>query len=168
MLTLPGRTIAILQTLRLLPMTPSYDPDMTPCTLRPPVHRAVQGEALTCCEPTTISCPSPVAWHSDAATRLAMRSSGSVTIGQPAHRTSQPVVCALHSGVSRNTSAMPDRRMCSCAQDHVSFCFVHRRLQGLACRQRSSQKIEDRDQMQAGVNFASRCGGPLHQRQTAL
>lgn len=40
----------------------------------------------------TISCPSPVAYARLAATRLAMRSMGSVTSGQPPHSTSQPVV----------------------------------------------------------------------------
>ncbi len=67
-------------------------------------------EGGTCCECTIISWPRPVAEHREAATREAMRCSGSVTIGQPPHSTSQPVVCALHSGVSKNTSATPARK----------------------------------------------------------
>ena len=38
---------------------------------------------------------------------------GSVTIGVPAHNTSIPVVCPLHSGVSRHTSASCPLRTCS-------------------------------------------------------
>lgn len=60
----------------------------------------------------TISGPNPVAYARLAATLLAMRSIGSVTIGQPPQRTSQPVVWALHRGVSKNTSARPLRLMC--------------------------------------------------------
>lgn len=58
---------------------------------------------------TIISSPSPVAAHREAATREAMRCRGSVIMGHPPHSTSHPVVCALHSGVSRNTSATPAR-----------------------------------------------------------
>lgn len=46
--------------------------------------------SYSCCDDTTISWPRPVAWQRDAATRDAIRSNGSVTIGQPPHRTSQP------------------------------------------------------------------------------
>lgn len=73
------------------------------------VHAALTRSSYSCWLCTTISWPSPVAAHSEAATREAKRSSGSVTMGQPPHSTSQPVVCALQSGVSRNRSATPLR-----------------------------------------------------------
>mmetsp|Transcript_37167 Transcript_37167/g.94985 ORF Transcript_37167/g.94985 Transcript_37167/m.94985 type:complete len:214 (+) Transcript_37167:246-887(+) len=74
--------------------------------------RKTARSSYSCWLLTIISSPKPAAAHSEAATREAMRSRGSVTIGAPAHKTSHPVVCALHSGVSRNTSARPERRMC--------------------------------------------------------
>lgn len=53
---------------------------------------------------TIISSPSPVARHNEPATLVAIFSSGSVTIGRPAQRTSVPVVCALHRGLPRRTT----------------------------------------------------------------
>ena len=50
---------------------------------------------------TIISSPTPVARHSEPATLVAIFSRGRVTIGRPAHRTSVPVVCALHNGLHR-------------------------------------------------------------------
>mmetsp|Transcript_35177 Transcript_35177/g.99191 ORF Transcript_35177/g.99191 Transcript_35177/m.99191 type:complete len:207 (+) Transcript_35177:214-834(+) len=78
--------------------------------LRP---RATASSSYSAREPTTIS-GQPAAVHREAATREAMRSKGSVTMGHPAQSTSQPVVWALHSGVSRKTSARPDRGMWMC------------------------------------------------------
>mmetsp|Transcript_7382 Transcript_7382/g.22381 ORF Transcript_7382/g.22381 Transcript_7382/m.22381 type:complete len:202 (-) Transcript_7382:2153-2758(-) len=60
-------------------------------------------------EATTISSANPADSHRLAATREAIFSAGQVTIGTPAHSTSQPVVCALHSGVSRKMSASLER-----------------------------------------------------------
>lgn len=40
-------------------------------------------------------------------------SPGNVTTGVPVHRTSIDVVCPLHNGVSRHTSANWPRRTCS-------------------------------------------------------
>lgn len=48
---------------------------------------------------TIISSPTPVARQSEPATRVAIFSRGSVTIGKPAQRISVPVVCALHNGL---------------------------------------------------------------------
>lgn len=76
-------------------------------THAPPPPHAPTLSSYSLWLPTTISRASPVAVHREAATREAMRSSGSVTMGQPPHSTSQPVVCALQSGVSRNRSATP-------------------------------------------------------------
>ena len=49
---------------------------------------------------TTISSPSPVAMQSEPATLVAIFSKGIVIIGTPAHKTSVPVVCALHNGLN--------------------------------------------------------------------
>jgi hypothetical protein len=49
----------------------------------------------------------PASLHRLPATRCAIFNPGSDTIGTPAHRASVAVVCALNSGVSRNTSARP-------------------------------------------------------------
>ena len=105
-------------------LTMSPEPDVTAVAFlfhafagpRPTAHQ-VRGTDLLRGDDHLVTEPGRVAQRRRHA--AAMRSSGSVTMGQPAHRTSQPVVCALHSGVSRNTSAMPDRRMCSCAQDRA-------------------------------------------------
>lgn len=52
-------------------------------------------------------------------------SPGSVTSGTPAHSTSQPVVCALHSGVSRKRSAREERARCACAGDQHTHVAAH-------------------------------------------
>lgn len=57
---------------------------------------------------TIISSPTPVARQSEPATLVAIFSRGSVTIGRPAHRTSVPVVWALHNGLLRTKPSIPE------------------------------------------------------------
>jgi hypothetical protein len=57
--------------------------------------------SYSCMLLTTISSPQLGAWHSDIATRVAIFSSGRVTMGSPAHKTSVPVVCALQRGLQQ-------------------------------------------------------------------
>lgn len=90
---------------------------------------------------TIISSPSPVARHSEPATLVAIFSSGSVIIGTPAHNTSVPVVCALHSGLQIEFISNPFQILITKCQQfcqEVIYIWENSRIKKEICQSTAS------------------------------